>query len=118
MEAGADYIVTQMFFDNRHYFEFVDRCRAAGIRVPIVPGLKPLTKRGQLNALPRIFHVDLPTDLVKSIEQAKTPEAVETVGIEWCIQQSKELKDFGVPCLHYYTMSDTSTIKKIVQSTF
>ncbi len=113
VEAGADYIVTQMFFDNKKYFEYVDACRQAGIDVPIVPGLKPITKRYQLNSIPRKFFVDMPGDLVNAIMKAKDDEAVKQIGTEWCIAQSKELKDAGVPCLHYYTMSDTETIRKI-----
>lgn len=116
VDAGADYIVTQMFFDNQKYFDYVDRCRAAGIHVPIVPGLKPLTKKYQLNALPRYFYIDLPEDLVKALEKADNAEARRQVGIEWCIQQSKELKERGVPCLHYYTMGDSATIQKIAET--
>lgn len=118
IDAGADYIVTQMFFDNRKYFEFVDACRKAGIDVPIVPGLKPLTKRYQLNSIPRIFHVDLPDDLAVEMMKAKDAEGRRQVGIEWCIQQSKELKEAGAPCLHYYTMGDTDTIRSIVEKVY
>ncbi len=118
VEAGANYIVTQMFFDNQVYFDYVKRCRAIGINVPIVPGLKPLTKRYQLNSLPRMFFINMPEDLVKAINNAKTDEAVKEVGIEWCIQQSRELKEFGVPCLHYYTMGDSKTIHKIVSDIY
>lgn len=118
IDAGADYIVTQMFFDNKHYFDYVERCRAAGITVPIVPGIKPLTKSYQLKSIPRLFHVNMPDDLVNEVNRATSKEAVKQVGIEWCIQQSKELKEGGVPCLHYYTMSDVDTIKKIVSSVY
>lgn len=118
VDAGADYIVTQMFFDNKHYFDFVKRCRKAGITVPIVPGLKPLTKQYQLNSIPRLFHVDLPDKLVNAMLKAKTPEARQKVGIEWGIKQSKELKAEGVPCIHYYTMGDPDTIRKIVEAVF
>ena len=118
IDAGADYIVTQMFFDNQKYFDFVDRCRKNGINVPIVPGLKPITKKYQLNSLPRMFHLDLPTDLVKATVEAKDGEARRQVGIEWCVAQSKELKEAGVPCLHYYTMGDVKTIKEIVQQVY
>lgn len=118
IDAGADYIVTQMFFDNQKYFSYVKKCREIGINVPIVPGLKPLTKNYQLNSIPRIFHVDLPEDLVKSIKNASSAEARKQAGIEWCIQQSKELKDAGVPCLHYYTMGDSQTIRKIVETVY
>lgn len=114
VEAGADYIVTQMFFDNQKFFDYVKACRAAGIEVPIVPGLKPLTKRYQINSIPRIFHVDIPDDLAREVEKAKDNEAVRQVGIEWAIQQSRELAEAGVPCLHYYTMGDSDTIHSIV----
>jgi len=118
IKAGADYIVTQMFFDNKKYFEYVDLCRKNGITVPIVPGLKPLTKMYQLNSIPRMFYINMPHELVSAITKAKTKEAVKEVGIEWCIQQSKELKAAGVPCLHYYTMGDTETIKRIVEAVY
>lgn len=114
IDAGGDYIVTQMFFDNAHFFSYVKKCREAGITVPIVPGLKPLTKAYQLNSIPRLFHVNMPDDLVREVTKAKNSAAVKEIGIEWCAQQSKELKEFGVPCLHYYTMGDHKTIKKIV----
>jgi len=115
VEAGADYIVTQMFFDNQKYFDFVDKCRAVGIQVPIVPGLKPITKKYQLNAIPRHFFIDLPDDLAKAMMAAKDAEARRQIGIEWCVMQSKELKAAGVPCLHYYTMGDVDTIKSIAE---
>jgi methylenetetrahydrofolate reductase (NADPH) len=116
VEAGADYIVTQMFFDNQKYFEYVDQCRAIGVEAPIVPGLKPLTKRYQLNSIPRKFFINLPEDLVNAALNAADDAAVKQVGIEWCIQQSRELKAAGVPCLHYYTMGDTETIRTIAAS--
>jgi methylenetetrahydrofolate reductase (NADPH) len=118
IDAGADYIVTQMFFNNQAYFDYVKACREAGINVPIVPGLKPLTKKYQLNSIPRIFHVDLPEDLAKEMLKAKNAEARVQVGIEWCIMQSKELKAAGVPCLHYYTMGDSETIRKIAEAVY
>lgn len=115
VEAGAHYIVTQMFFDNQKFFDYVAACRQAGIEVPIVPGLKPLTKRYQLTSIPRKFFVNMPKDLVDAAMQAKDDEGVRQVGIEWCIQQSLELKAAGVPCLHYYTMGDTDTIRQIAK---
>jgi methylenetetrahydrofolate reductase (NADPH) len=118
IEAGADYIVTQMFFDNQKYFDYVKKCRDAGITVPIVPGLKPITKKYQLSSLPRIFHLDLPSDLASELSKAKNAEGRRQVGIEWSIQQSKELKAAGVPCLHYYTMGDTETIRTIAESVY
>ena len=116
IDAGGDYIVTQMFFDNKKYFDYVDQCRQHGINVPIVPGLKPLTKKYQLKSIPRKFFVDMPDALVKEVEKAKTSEAVREVGIEWCIQQCKELKEGGAPCLHFYTMGDAETIRRIVSA--
>jgi methylenetetrahydrofolate reductase (NADPH) len=116
VEAGADYIVTQMFFDNQRFFEYVDQCRAAGIEVPIVPGLKPLTKRYQLTSIPRKFFINLPQEFVSEVLRAPDDEAVRRIGIEWCIEQSKELKARGVPCLHYYTMGDTETTKTIAEA--
>ncbi|MEM9917513.1 MAG: methylenetetrahydrofolate reductase [NAD(P)H] [Bacteroidota bacterium] len=119
VDAGADYIVTQMFFDNEKYFKYVEDCRNAGIDVPIVPGLKPLTKAYQLNSLPRLFHINLPDDLVKAFTNAKDDKAaIKEIGIEWCIQQSKELKAAGVPCLHYYTMGDSKTIRRIAEAVY
>ena len=115
IDFGADYIVTQMFFDNQKYFDFVDKCRAAGITVPIIPGLKPITKKYQLQSLPRYFFIDLPDDLVNAMQKAKSPAARVQVGTEWCIQQSKELKERGAPVLHYYTMGDGKIIKKIIE---
>jgi len=116
VDAGAHYIVTQMFFDNKFYFDFVKRCREAGINVPIVPGLKPLTKLNQLSSIPRLFHTNIPGDLVKAITEAKTDSARKQAGIEWCKTQSMELKQAGAPCLHYYTMGDGTTIHEIVSS--
>ena len=118
VDAGANYIVTQMFFDNQKYFDYVKRCREIGIDVPIVPGLKPITKLYQLNSLPRLFFLNLPSDLVKGIREAKDGKARKEVGIEWCIAQSKELKAAGVPCLHYYTMGDSDTIRRIVEAVY
>jgi methylenetetrahydrofolate reductase (NADPH) len=118
VDAGANYIVTQMFFDNAHYFNYVDKCRAMGINVPIVPGLKPLTKRYQLAAIPRMFFINLPQELVSELLAAKTDAAFKEIGIEWCIAQSKELKAKGVPCLHYYTMGDVATIRRIVEAVY
>ena len=118
VDAGAHYIVTQMFFDNAKYFAFVEKCKAAGITVPIIPGLKPISTKKQLNLLPHRFHVDLPTDLVTAVEACPDNKAVYQVGIEWCIQQSKELMATGVPILHYYTMSRPNNIKEIAKALF
>ncbi len=115
VDAGGEYIVTQMFFDNKVFFDYVDRCRSAGINVPIVPGLKPLTRKYQLVSIPRKFFVNMPDDLVTEVMLAKDDEAVRQIGIEWCTAQSLELKKAGVPCIHFYTMGDTSTTKSIAE---
>ena len=104
-----------MFFDNQKFFDFVKTCRSIGINVPIIPGLKPITTKKQLSVLPRIFHVDIPTDLSEEIMRCKTDEDCEKVGIEWLVQQSKELKQFGVPVLHYYTLGKSRTIYNVVK---
>ncbi len=117
-DAGAGYIMTQMFFDNQKFFDFVKACRDLGITIPIIPGLKPITNKKQLSVLPRIFHVDIPTDLSNAIMKAKTDAECEQIGTEWLIQQSKELKAFGVPVLHYYTLGKPkviwNTVKELV----
>ncbi len=115
VDAGADYIMTQMFFDNNKYYQFVKDCRAAGIDVPIIPGLKPISNKKQLNILPKIFHVDIPTELSNAITKAKTDEEVEQIGTEWLIHQSNELKKFGVPVLHYYTLGKPKMIYNTVK---
>jgi len=118
VEAGAQYIMTQMFFDNKKYFEYVDACRSMGINVPIIPGLKPITNKKQLTILPNIFYVDIPADLRNAMEAATTDEACEQVGTEWLIQQSKELKAAGVPVLHYYTLGKPKVVKDVVAAVF
>lgn len=115
VDAGADYIVTQMFFDNQKFFEFVKACREIGIDCPIIPGLKPIKSLRHISFLPKFFHIDFPEDLSKELLKCKTNEDVTQVGIEWSIQQSKELKEFGVPCLHYYTMSNSDSTQKILR---
>jgi methylenetetrahydrofolate reductase (NADPH) len=118
VDAGADYVVTQMFFDNKKFFEFVDLCRQNDIHIPIIPGLKILSSRKQLIALPKVFHIDLPQDLYVELEKCKDDKAVKEVGIKWCIQQSKELKKAGVPCLHYYTMGTSDSTKRVAKEVF
>lgn len=114
VDAGAEYITTQMFFDNSKYFAFVKACREAGIDVPIIPGLKPITSKKQLSVIPRTFHVDIPTDLSNEILKCKTDAEVEQVGTEWLLQQSKELKQQNVPVLHYYTLGKPRVIYNVV----
>jgi methylenetetrahydrofolate reductase (NADPH) len=115
VDAGGCYIMTQMFFDNRKFFDFVKACRATGIEVPIIPGLKPISTKKQLSILPRLFHVDIPTDLSNEIMRCKTDQDCEKVGTEWLTQQSKELKEFGVPVLHYYTLGKPKIIWNVVK---
>jgi methylenetetrahydrofolate reductase (NADPH) len=114
IDAGASYIVTQMFFDNQSFFRFRDACRQAGIEVPIVPGLKPITKKYQLTSIPRKFFINFPEELVREMQKADDKH-VSQLGIEWCIAQCLELKEAGVPCLHFYTMGDAATTYKIVE---
>jgi methylenetetrahydrofolate reductase (NADPH) len=118
VDLGAQYIVTQMFYDNKKYFDFVDECRKAGISVPIIPGIKPITGKNQLNVLPKIFHIDIPEELADAIDQCKDNAAVKEVGIEWCIQQSKELVQHNVPTLHYYSMGKSDPIYRIAKALF
>ncbi len=118
VDMGADYVVTQMFFDNAKYFSFVKACREAGINVPIIPGLKPIYTINQLTTLPKVFHIDLPVSLSSEILKCKTPEAVEQVGTEWLLAQSKELKTAGVPILHYYTLGRPQIVGDVVKQLF
>ena len=118
VEAGADYIVTQMFFDNQQYFRFVDRLREAGITVPVIPGLKPISSQRQIDLLPRSFHIDIPQALVNEINKAKTADAVYQVGIEWAIEQSRDLLAHGAPAIHYYTMAKPDNVCQIVEKVF
>jgi methylenetetrahydrofolate reductase (NADPH) len=118
VDAGADYVVTQMFFDNSKYFEFVDKARAMGITVPIIPGIKPIAVKKHMQLLPQVFRVDLPEDLISAIEKCKTSAEVKIVGIEWAIQQSLELKQAGVPVLHYYSMGKSENIRQIAKAIF
>lgn len=118
VDAGAEYIVTQMFFDNRAYFRFLEECKEFGINVPVIPGLKPLANKAQLSVIPHHFHINMPDDLVVAVENAKDDKAVRQIGIEWCIQQSKELMAAGVPVLHYYTMGKAQSTKAIAKEVF
>ncbi|MBU3821339.1 methylenetetrahydrofolate reductase [NAD(P)H] [Flavobacteriaceae bacterium XHP0103] len=118
VDAGADYVVTQMFFDNSKYFEFVNKAREIGITVPIIPGIKPIAVKRHLQILPQVFKIDLPQDLIDAVEACKDNSEVRQVGIEFAIQQSKELRDFGVPVLHYYSMGKSDNIKAIASALF
>ena len=118
VDAGADYIVTQMFFDNKKYIEFVTKAREMGITVPIIPGIKPIATKKHLKLLPQVFKIDLPEDLINAVENAKNNEAVKQIGVEWAISQCKELLDFGVPVLHFYSMGKSDNIKKVAGELF
>ncbi len=118
VEAGAEFLVTQMFFDNQYYFDFVKKCRENGINVPIIPGIKPLATKKQLSVLPKIFHIDLPDALVSAVESCKNNEEVNQVGIEWAAQQCKELMAQDVPVLHFYTMGKSHQTKEICKRIF
>jgi methylenetetrahydrofolate reductase (NADPH) len=118
VDAGAEYIVTQMFFDNKKYFDFVKACREIGITVPIIPGLKPIKTLDHITFLPKFFKIDYPDALSSELLKCKNNKDVEQLGIEWGIAQSKELKEAGVPCIHYYTMSNSSMVKAIAKEIF
>ena len=118
IKNGATYIVTQMFFNNKKYFDFVNKCRKEGISVPIIPGLKPIATKKQLNLIPHRFHVDLPEELIIEVVKCKDNKEVRQVGIEWCIAQSKELQKAGIPILHYYSMGKSTNIKAIAEEIF
>ena len=105
-----------MFFDNEKYFSFVEKCRNVGINVPIIPGLKPITKRNQLTLLPKVFHVDIPNDFISEVLKCKNDDEVKEVGIEWCTKQSKDLISKGVPSIHYYSLMATESVKRTVQN--
>jgi len=118
VDAGAEYITTQLFYDTEKFKSFVNACRKAGIEVPIIPGLKPISNKSQLVSLSKFFHIDLPDDLVDAIEKCKTEDAVKQVGIEWAVQQSKDLLAFGSPCIHYYTMGKSVATREIIKQVF
>lgn len=117
-ELGADYAVTQIFYDNEKYFSFVEKARKAGITIPIIPGIKPMAKLSQFTVLPKTFHLDLPKDLTKAVEACKTDEEVKQVGIEWGVAQCKELIKHGVPSLHFYTVSAVDSIRQIAEQIY
>ena len=118
VDGGADYIVTQMFFDNAKYFDFVQKCREIGIHVPIIPGLKPLATERQLDILPEIFHLEIPSEFVNEARKCANNAAIKQLGIEWAVQQGKELIQAGVPALHFYTMSKSDSVRAIAEKLF
>jgi methylenetetrahydrofolate reductase (NADPH) len=118
VDAGAEYIVTQMFYDNKKYFDFVDLCHKSGINVPIIPGLKILSSKKQIVALPKIFHIDIPQPFYEELAKCKDDKQIKEVGIKWCIEQSKELVKANVPCLHFYTMGASDATKAVAKEVF
>lgn len=115
IKAGAHYIVTQLFYDNQKFFDFVSACRSHGIEVPIIPGLKPIESLRHITFLPKFFNIDLPLELTNELEKCKSNEDVKQVGTEWAIKQTKELMEFGSPCIHYYTMGKSKSVRKIAK---
>jgi methylenetetrahydrofolate reductase (NADPH) len=118
VDLGAEYIVTQLFFDNKKYFDFVKQCRDIGINVPIIPGIKPISTKKQLTLLPQRFYMDIPSELSDGISQCKDNVEARQFGVEWAIEQCKELKASGVPCLHFYTMGNSDNVYKIASELF
>ncbi|HRZ96306.1 MAG TPA: methylenetetrahydrofolate reductase [NAD(P)H] [Paludibacter sp.] len=118
VDAGAEYLVTQMFFDNSKYFEFVDKCIQNGITVPIIPGLKPITFMSQLTVLPKIFHTDIPVEFADELRKCKTDEEAAEVGVEWCTNQARDLISKGVPSIHFYSMMATQSVKRVAKAVF
>ena len=118
VDAGAEYLVTQMFFDNKKYYDFLAKCREAGITVPIIPGIKPITLANQLTVLPKIFHTDIPEELAIELRKCKTDEEALEVGVEWCTIQAKDLKAYGVPSIHFYSMMATQSVKRVAKEVF
>lgn len=118
VDAGAEYVVTQMFFDNTKYFAFVERCRAAGITVPVIPGIKPINLVNQLTILPKVFHVDLPEALAIELGKCKDNKDAVEVGVEWGIMQARELKAKGVPSIHFYSMMATNSVSRIAKAVY
>jgi methylenetetrahydrofolate reductase (NADPH) len=115
---GADYLVTQMFFDNQKYYDFVERCRAEGIQVPIIPGIKPVVFKNQLTVLPKIFRSDIPEPFASELRKCNTDEEAREVGVEWCINQCKDLVAHGVPSLHFYTMMATDSVYRVAKEIY
>lgn len=118
VDAGAQYLVTQMFFDNEKYYSFVERCRAAGINVPIIPGIKPVTKKDQLTVLPRVFGCDIPEAFASELRKAKTDAEAVEAGVEWCVAQCRDLMDHGAPGLHFYTLMASESVRRIASRIF
>ena len=118
VEAGADYLVTQMFFDNEKYYSFVERCREVGITVPIIPGIKPIVFRNQLNVLPRVFRSDIPEPFAAELRKCTSDDEVKEVGVEWCINQCRDLMSHGVPSIHFYTLMASDSVRRVASAIY
>lgn len=118
VDNGAEYLVTQMFFDNNAYFQFVEKCREIGINVPIIPGIKPITLCNQLNVLPKVFHTNIPEEFASELRKCTTDAQATEVGVEWCTQQVKQLIAHGVPSIHFYTLMATQSVRRVAQHVF
>lgn len=118
VDAGAEYLVTQMFFDNSKYYDFVQKCKTVGINIPIIPGIKPITLMNQLTVLPKIFHTDIPEAFAAELRKCKTDEEAVEVGVEWCTAQALDLKNHGVPSIHFYSMMATQSVKRVAKAVF
>ena len=118
VDLGADYVVTQMFFDNNKYFDFVERCRSIGITVPIIPGIKPIITKNQLTILPKVFHVDLPNDLANELSSCHNNDEAKQIGMEWCLNQARELLSKGVKSIHFYSLNATDIVRAVVKELF
>ena len=118
VEQGAQYAVTQLFYDNKRYFDFVQRAKDAGINVPIIPGIKPLKRKAQLAVIPQTFKVDIPQELARQVESCKDDREVEQVGVQWCIRQCRELMEYGVPSIHFYAMGATESIAQVAKEIY
>lgn len=118
VDAGAEYLVTQMFFDNQKYFDFVAKCKENGIHVPVIPGIKPITLQNQMTVLPKIFHTDIPEAFATELRKCKSDAEAVEVGVEWCIQQARDLIAHGVPSIHFYSMMATQSVKRVAQAVY
>lgn len=118
VDAGAEYLVTQMFFDNQKYYDFVEKCKENGINVPIIPGIKPITLKNQLTVLPKIFHTDIPEEFASELRKCKSDEEAVEVGVEWCVKQANDLKAHGVPSIHFYSMMATQSVKRVAKAVY
>jgi methylenetetrahydrofolate reductase (NADPH) len=118
VDEGAEYLVTQMFFDNKNYYDFVEKCKIKGIKVPIIPGIKPITSINQLTVLPKIFHTDIPEEFASELSKCKTDSEATEVGVEWCTKQAKDLIIHSVPSIHFYSLMATQSVKRVAKEVF